>query len=297
MSDWLKQRKKKAPKRAEVIVVHSLEGGGKTSFAAQFPGANFLMSANETGLHTLTSKKLIPECNYFPEFRLWNDVLDLTEEMIAAPDKLRPRSIVVDTVNGIETLLHRHVCERDYGGNMTKNGFLSYKEGYLASMPDWRAWLDRLDKLRNLGTTIVLLCHTKIEKYNNPEGPDYHRFVAEVEAPTWGATRKFADLVVFLNFATEVSDVTGGENKKKTGKGKGGLTRVYHFDRMAAFDAKQRHGLPTKFVGTGSAAGDFKEFVKLCKASTPKPEPKPAPVETAAEEQKEVNSPDSESSS
>ena len=256
MTDWLKTMKKTVDKRADVIVIHGVEGAGKTSFAAQFPGVAFMMSENETGLLTLMSKGLTPACDYFPQFGSFKEVREATREMIASKD--RPRALAVDTANGIEGLLHRQVCDQEYGGQMTKKGFLAYQEGPKAAVVVWREWLAELDQLRSKGTTILMLSHTTTENFKNPEGADFDRYVAEMNSATWSATKKFADAILFVNFHHEVADVNEGK-----GKGKGGRSRVYHCERSAAFDAKNRHGLPSQFVGKASAAEDFKEFVRL----------------------------------
>lgn len=260
--DWLKTLKKKANKRPDVIVVHSVEGGGKTSFAAQFSGATFIMSESETGLLTLMNRGLVPACNYFPEFETWRDLQDATDQMLASKD--RPRTLVIDTIGGIESILHAHVCTQSYRGDMTKQGFQNFREGYTTSVPVYRQWLGKLDAIRNAGTTIVMLAHTNVVNFKNPEGADYHRYVAEVDSSTWAATKKFADMIVFLNFHTEVVDVVGSSSKR--GKGTGGRKRVYHFERTAAFDAKHRHGIVDRMLGTGDAAGDYAAFVELVKA-------------------------------
>lgn len=273
MSDWMKSIRKKAERRPNVIVIHGVEGSGKTSFAAQFPGATFMMSDNETGLITLASQGLVPECPHFPEFTRWADVMDATDQMIQSDN--RPRTLVIDVVNGIEGLLHKYVCETQYNGEMGKKGFLNFQEGYRASIPIWRQWLAKLDSLRAKGTTIVLLCHTQVENFKNPEGADYHRYVAELHKETWASTKKFADMILFINFATDVTNV----NKVTgTGKASGGQKLIYHCQRSAQWDAKNRHNLPTYFMGQGSAEKDFKEFCKLVKSGIKKQEPEPEPA-------------------
>jgi len=258
MSDWMKSLKVKAPRRANVIVVHGVEGSGKTSFAAQFPGATFMMSDNETGLLTLMSQGLVPDCSFFPEFSQWQDVIEATDQMIESED--RPRTLVVDVMNGVEGLLHKFVCETQYNGEMSKKGFLNFQEGFKTSIPIWRQWLAKLDLLRSKGTTLVLLCHTQVENFKNPEGADYHRYVAELHPLTWASTKKFADMILFMNFATDVSDVN-----KTTGKGKaeGGQNLIYHCRRSAQWDAKNRHDLPPYWMGKGTAKADFEEFKSL----------------------------------
>lgn len=259
MADWLKQRTGAVENRKDIIVLHGVEGSGKSSFAAQFPGATFMMSENETGIVTLKNNGLIPgDVQWFPQFDTWEDVLDCTSEMIRSDD--RPRCLVIDTGNGIESLLHRHITDTLYEGRFDKKGFLNFQEGYKSSIPAWRQWLAKLDQLRHQNCTVIMLCHTAVTTFKNPEGPDFDRYVAEFHKETWGAVRKFADMIVFLNFHDEV---TGVDNQGKKGKGKGGRSRVYHFVRSSAFDAKHRHGLPNYMDGTGSPEGDFQQFCKL----------------------------------
>lgn len=261
MSDWLKKITRKTDKRPDVIVVHGVEGVGKSAFAAQFKEAVFMMSENETGIVKLRENGLVPEIGWFPQFTSWESLREATKEVKYTAD--RPRTLVVDTVNGIESLLHAHICQTKYAGDWGKKGFANYDEGPRASVPVWREWLADLDAVRSAGTTIVLLSHTKAVKFRNPEGADFDRYVAEMHAETWSATRKFADMILFLNFHVEVLDA-----KDNRGKGVGGTSRVYHTQRGAAWDAKNRHNLPAKFLGKGSAAEDFKEFVRLVKAGT-----------------------------
>ena len=287
MADWLKQRTKTAKKRADVIVLYSPEGAGKTSFATNFKDAAVAMSESETGLLTLVSKKLVEPTSFFPEFTSWDDIVEATDEMIASAD--RPRSFVLDTMSGAQNLLVDDICDKKYGGEMDRRGFLNFSEGWDAMVPIWRAWLAKLDRLRNKGTTIVLLAHAQVANHKNPSGTDYHRFVAELHPKMWSAVRKFADLVCFLNFNTTT---VGGDMERGTaGTGQGGATRVYHFERTAAFDAKNRHNLPAKMMGTGNHATDFAEFCRLIKEGEVGPAAKKSKAKTtkpAAEKKTET---------
>jgi len=259
MADWLKQLTGSMEKRKDIIVLHGVEGSGKSSFAGQFPGATFMMSENETGIVTLKNNGLVPDgVQWFPQFSEWSDVMDCTRQMIDSDN--RPRTLVIDTGNGIESLLHRHIADTLYDGRFDKRGFMNYQEGYKSSIPVWREWLALLDQLRHCNCTVIMLCHTAVTTFKNPEGPDYDRYVAEFHKETWGAVRKFADMIVFLNFHDEVTNV---DNQGRKGKAKGGRSRVYNFVRSSAFDAKHRHNLPAYMDGTGSPEGDFKQFCAL----------------------------------
>lgn len=265
MADWLKQVNRKVEKRPDVIVIHGVEGVGKSAFAAQFKEATFMMSENETGILKLMENGLVPDCGYFPQFTKWQDVKDATAEVARSPD--RPKTLVIDTLNGIESLLHAHVCKTSYEGDMTKKGFLSYNEGPKACIPEWRTWLAQLDAVRAAGSTVVLLSHTMVGKRKNPEGTDYDQYVPQMHAETWSATHKFADMIIFMNFFVEVLDPG-----KKTEKAIGGTKRVYHFESTAAVVAKNRHGIVSKLEGSGSPKKDFDLFVSAFKAAKKEPE-------------------------
>ena len=84
MGDWLKKRAKKAEKRPDVIVLYAVEGAGKTSFATNFRDPTFMMSGGETGLLHLMAKGLVPNVEFFPEFKTWEEISEATSECVAS---------------------------------------------------------------------------------------------------------------------------------------------------------------------------------------------------------------------
>lgn len=244
------------------ILYHAVPGFGKTSFAAQFPSPIFLLDRGETGLETLIDAGQIGEIPHFPEVQTWNDVLQAVELLIN--DEHDYKTLVLDTLGGVERLAHEHVCNRDFSGNWGEDGFLSYHKGYEIALSDWRALLSRLDELRsNRRMRIVGLCHTKIQTFQNPEGPDYDRYEPDMHRKTWGLTHKWADMVLFGNYFT----VTKGPEKRKT-KAKGGTRRMLYSERTAAWDAKNRHGLPAEIELGNSPNEAYQAFVNAMNSNT-----------------------------
>lgn len=241
------------------MIVHGVEGVGKTSFAANAPAPIVLMSKGETGLETLIDNRQLAETPHFPECMSWSDALGSVESLLT--EEHPHKTLVIDTINGLERLCHEHVCQRDYNGDWGKSGFTSYMQGYDVACADWRVLLALLDRLREekrMG--IIGLCHTKVTAFRNPEGADFDRFQPAVHAKTWELTHRWADTVLFANYyvATEKQD---GRNK-----GKGGQNRVLYTVRHAAYDAKNRAGLPEEIeMGeTGKEAWD--NFISAVKA-------------------------------
>ena len=124
--------------------------------------------------------------------------------------------------------------------------------------------LGQLDRLRTeRKMTVLLLCHTRVRPFRNPEGPDYDRYQPDVHEKTWGLSHKWADCVLFGNFETTVQ-VDKADAKK--GKGTGGACRLMYTERHAAYDAKNRLGLAPEIEMGSSPAEAWANFLGAIKA-------------------------------
>jgi hypothetical protein len=251
-------------------ILHGVEGVGKTSFGCCAPRPIFLMTQGETGLLTLIDAGRAPETPHFPECKSWQELLAAIEVLTLESHDFR--TLVLDTLNGAERLCHEYVCRRDFDGRWGRDGFTSYMAGYEVALGDWRAFLDALDHLRShRRMSILLLGHTRISAFRNPEGPDYDRFALDLHHKTWSLTHKWADLVLFANFVAHID----AKKSDAKGKAKGGSRRVIFTTRTAAWDAKNRHGLPEQIDAGGSAVEAWTTFAAALQASK-QPQPLPA---------------------
>lgn len=214
-------------------LLHGLEGWGKTSFGALFPKPIFLQTRGETGLETLISNGRLPEVPHFPEILTWNELLSAIRTLTDQQHDYK--TLVIDTANGAERLCHEYVCTTQFKGEWGEKGFASYGKGFDVSIAEWLMMLSALDKLRGVRSMcILLLTHTRVKNFKNPEGLDYGRYSPDMHEKTWGATHKWADVVLFGNFQTVVDS---------KGKAAGGDRRILCATRTAAYDAKNRVGL------------------------------------------------------
>lgn len=238
------------------IILHSVEGFGKTSFGAQIPNVIFGQTRGETGLETLIDAGQLPETPHFPAAETWGDLLNIITFLTNEEHDFK--AFALDVLNGAERLCHEAVCDREFGGEWGEKGFASYQKGYDVAVTDWLDFLARLDKLRaQRRMSILLLCHTKVTTFKNPEGADFDRYQPDMHHKTWAATHKWADAVLFGNFYTYVAGGSDGETKKAAkGKGKGTSDRLLYTQRTAAYDAKNRLGLEEEInLGTTPAEG------------------------------------------
>lgn len=241
------------------MIVHAVEGWGKTSFAAQAPKPIVLMSNGETGLETLLDQGRLPDTPHLPEITAWTDLLDALNALMV--EKHDYRTLVLDTVNGFERICYEHVCKTEFNGDWGDKGFLSYMRGYERSIPVWGELLQSLDLLRaQTKMGIIGLVHTKIGTFKNPEGEDYDRYQPDMHQKLWGPTHKWADMVLFGNY-----EVFTTEKKGAKAKAKGGQRRIAYTEHHAAYDAKNRHGLPPEVDMGESAKSAWENFVASMK--------------------------------
>lgn len=220
-------------------------GCGKTSLAAQVPGVVFLTDNTEQGIHTLKERGLVAkDIPVLPPAHDWSDVLGMVDAL--ATGEHNYKALAIDAMGGIERLMHEAVCRRDFQGKWGNDGFASYQKGPEVSLADWRHFINALERLRDeRGMTVIVLGHSKVKPFKNPSGPDYDRYIVDVHEKTWAMTCKWAEMVLFINF--EVAFAKEDQGKAKA-KASGGQVRIAYTENDAAYEAKNRHGLPAEIV-------------------------------------------------
>lgn len=208
------------------VLLYGPEGIGKSTFGAGAPDAIFL--APEDGTAQIDVAR-------FPEPATWPDVLAAVS--VLANDEHAYRTIVVDTLDWIEPLLHAELCRANNWKDIEAPG---YGKGYTAALDGWRVFLARLDDLRaRRGMDVVLLAHAQIKSFKNPEGDDFDRYELKLNGKASGLIKEWCDAVLFANH--EILTHKAGD-KRVRGISTG--ARFIHTERRAAFDAKNRYSLP-----------------------------------------------------
>jgi len=225
------------------------------------PKPIFIQTRGETGLETLIDAGQLGEVPHFPEVTDW-------QTLVAAIQWLRDtdhgyRTIVIDTLNGAERLLHEMVCNRDYSGDWGDRGFGSYQKGFEVSLADLNLLLSALDSLRiDKRMTVVFLAHRRILTVKNPAGADYDTYQPDVDRRTWACVSKWADVILYGDM--EVIVQTDGKQKK----GKGiSQTRLLRCESSPAWTAKNRLGLPQEIEVGDSPAEAWSNFAAAVKAA------------------------------
>lgn len=207
------------------VTLYGVEGIGKTTFAAGAPKPIFL---GEDGTSQL-------DVTRFPMPETWQEVLDAVR--LLANETHDFETLVVDTLDWAEPLLWAFICARDKKANIEDYGF---HKGYGAALDEWRVFLGALESMRRAKRMhVILVAHSWIKTFKNPEAEDYDRYQMSLNDKAAGLIKQWSDAVLFANYETFApKDV-----KTKRVRGVDTGARLLYTMRRAAYDAKNRYGL------------------------------------------------------
>ena len=212
-------------------LLYGVEGIGKTTFGASAPAPIFLAPEDGAGLLDIER---------FPAPETWLDVRDALAALTSEPHAYG--TLVVDTLDWLEPLLWRHICDRDSKRDIEDYG---YGKGYVAALDEWRVFINDMERLRAARLMqIVLLAHSSIRPFKNPEGEDFDRYEMKIHLKTAGLLKEWSDVVLFANHETFAHK----DDKTKRVRGVSTGARLCYTSRTAAYDAKNRFSLPESFA-------------------------------------------------
>lgn len=218
--------------RAQKVLVYGPEGVGKSTFASQFPGCLFVDT--EAGTNHLDVSRL-------PAPTSWTMLLEEVRWVRdTKPDGVA--TLAIDTADWAEMLCAAHVCAAFGKGQAKGIEDFGYGKGYTWLAEEFGRFLNLLTDVVEAGINVVLCAHAQIVKFEQPdESGAYDRWTLKLQKKTAPLALEWADMVLFANFETIV--VKDGDNKAK---GRGGSKRIMCTQHAAAWDAKNRHGLPDR---------------------------------------------------
>lgn len=213
------------------VLLFGVEGVGKSTFAANAPNPIFI--AAEDGTAQLDVAR-------FPEPKSWRDTFEAIDDLIAADHDYK--TIVIDTVDWLEPLCWNYVVARARSAKIESIEDFGYGKGYAAALDEWRLLLAKLEQLcARRSMHVVLLAHSWIKTFKNPEDEDFDRYELKLHAKAGGLLKEWCDAVLFARYET----FTNTNEKTKRTRGVSSGARVLHTQRTAAWDAKNRYDLPS----------------------------------------------------
>lgn len=245
-------------------VIYGPEGVGKSTLASQFPAPVFIDA--EGGTAQL-------DVDRFPQPREWRDITSAVDRLSTSEHPFR--TLVIDTADWAEKLLSEHICRKTEKDSLEDFG---YGKGWTYLGEEWGRFLASLEPLRERGMHILFLAHATIRKFEQPDAAGaYDRFELKLSKGCAAQLKEWCDIQLFANYYTKVTETDGKR------RAVGGRERQLHTTHSAAYDAKNRHGLPETIPM--SFAGLASVFPSNCKVTQPAPPPPPVPTGPASAEQ------------
>lgn len=207
------------------LVAYGVEGIGKTTLASQCP--NPLILDTEDG-----SKRLDVARVSVPD---WQSLTLAVREL--AVDRQGFETIVIDSIDWAERACKEWTCKQ-HGKKSLEDW--PYGKGHVLFAETFATLLDACDRLCDTGLHVVLVAHTKVVKTSPPDQTEgFDRWELDLDKRTAPSVKEWADAVLFLNYRMRIIEGSDGRSK-----GIGGKDRVIYAERSAAYDAKNRFGLP-----------------------------------------------------
>lgn len=250
MAKFLSKVSKGKIKKPQLVLIYGVDSVGKSTFGAQSPNPIFLGA--EEGTNNL-------DVSRFPSVDRWVDIDAQLNELLT--EKHDYKSLVVDSLDWLEPLLHQHICDR-YGSKSIDHAAGGYGKGYTEAVLEWIKFNKLLTKLRDeRKMNIILIAHSQITKFSDPTTQtEYDRYSLKLYKKSADLFREFVDSVLFANF--EVSSFKDGSKTRVDGDG----IRILNTERRPGFDAKNRFSLPLTIPLS------WDDYVKACELSEVTPE-------------------------
>jgi hypothetical protein len=245
------------------VVLYGVEGIGKTTLASQFPRPVFLDTEGSTG-HFDVERVPNPRDEHDEVIRKWVDLLGVMHQLIR--DREGYETVVIDSADWAESLATTHLLESDKEKKRTSIEDYGYGKGYVMLAEIVSKCLATCDEMVRAGLHVVWVAHSKSVRVSPPDQTDgFDRWELKLHKQVAPLFKEWCDLLLFLNYRTIVTEGDDGRMK-----GRGGKERIMYAQRAAAWDAKNRFGLPESmpmsidtlrplFTGTAPAAAPSDE--------------------------------------
>lgn len=214
------------------IVLHGPQGIGKTTFCASMDAPVFIPT--EDGLAGV-------DVQAFP---LATDLSQVKEALASLADS-DFKTIVIDSADWLEALIHKQVCKEHSKENIETFG---YGKGYTLALQHWRELLRILDWYRaERGMAVVLIAHSEIRRFDSPDTESYDRYGVKLHKTASALMVEWADIVAFANWLVITSETDTGFGSKRV-RGHGNGQRVLHLEERPSHIAKSRYPLPAQIA-------------------------------------------------
>jgi len=230
------------------FLIYGPEKIGKSTLANEFPASVFLQIEEGTGML---------ELNTFGKLLSFQDVMDAIASLYQEEHQFK--TVVVDSATALQTLVYAETCERgdDKGNKKTRIEDFGYGKGYQYALSVWQEFMEGIMALRrDRGMTVILIAHSKIERFDDPETVSYSRYEIDLHEKARDLLKREVDVVLLLKSDVAIKNEEQGFNKSRA-RADGGRTVWMHASSRPAYAAGNRYDIPERLMydrGKGFAA-------------------------------------------
>lgn len=216
------------------VLLYGVEGIGKSTFGSEAPKPIFIQT--EDGLDEIN-------CDRFPLATKLDDVFTALRTL--KTEQHDYETVVIDSLDWLERLVWDKLCEQYSVASIEKvDG--GYARGYMLALTLWRELLDYLNALRARGMVVILIAHSKVERFEDPESSPYDRYSPRLHKHAGALINEWCDAVLFATRKMRTQSEDAGFNRKRTvahAIGKDGGERIMRAYGSPSCVAKNRYGI------------------------------------------------------
>jgi hypothetical protein len=195
----IKKTKHATPPR---LLIHGGAKLGKSTFSASAPNPIFIRT--EDGLNGI-------DTNAFDLAKSYQDVKEALIALATQPHDFK--TVVVDSADWLEALIHAHICKTNGTGSMrTAEG--GYGNAYNVAANIFKEVLDHLDDLnKRLGMIVIVICHSTVSELRDPEHETYDIAGLKLHKTASAKLCEWADVIGYAKRPIVVTKNNDGDYK------------------------------------------------------------------------------------
>jgi len=222
--------KKGFNKKGYIITLYGVEGVGKSTFGAGCEKPFFICGENG-----MVGESFSDVSNVTPNS--WQEFKEILNFILN--EQFDYKTIVIDTIDGLENLLYTHISLENDQKNIETFG---YNSGYkLAKVEMYNVFCLMEEICEKKSINILITAHSQVKTFNDPLRESYERYEIKIKDVLAALLKEKSDALLFATYDLNVVKTS----KSGKGKAKGGEHVVYT-QRQPGFEAKNRFNMPKR---------------------------------------------------
>lgn len=219
-------------KEAPIVFIYGGPKLGKTTLASEFPNPYYLRTS--VGERQSAGSPM----KSFGVSDTYQDVIYQIKWMLEETHDRE--TLVVDALDGLETLIRAEACARNGWAEIEEPGF---GRGYAVELGIWQEFIREIEKLKRAGYNVVLISHVKVKTVPGVTTDSYPRYMPNLRDDASTALTSASDVIGFIHQRISVKKEELGF-KKVAARGESGGEIVIAVKERPGYVAGNRYSIP-----------------------------------------------------